>query len=313
MAVLGAALAVLAAGCSGDATPAATTAGPSLTTVPPIGSTVTTVPSTGPTTSTVAPSPTRPPTTGPIDEPKPGVERFIPELDGDGDTLALDVVFLDGSVARVEWPAEIDIVSRGLVPYGWAYIAGRSSRDFFIRPGPVEDVLERLGGAELVSQYPAADGSLVGLWRPQADDVDYLAFQFGNWTVLVFDYRNDFRMTEEIRALWATNLTGQTSEDGYLVLSAEAPLQLVYAGDYPDPANMTMLGADGTVKLVPGTCTPGPIDPIDGDARASWCDEGGKMTIEAYGTDLFQHGVDEGLVVRSTVIVEPPPPPETDE
>ncbi len=312
MRLLAGALVVLAAACSSDDTPAVSLTAPSLTTVAPL--TALLPPGSAPpatAATTVAPSPTPPSATAaPLDDPKPTVERFVPVLTLEGGAVALDIVFVDGSRSMIEWPVTLDLVSEGVIPYGWAFIPGGSSRDFFVRPGTVDSVLERLGGADLQAEYRDGAGVMVGLWRPQEDEVDYLAFEFGNWTVLVYDYRNELQMSEEHRALWATNFHGEVTESGFLVLSADHPLQLVFAGDYPAPLNMTLHGADGEVQLTPGACEPGVMDGIDSDAFAVWCTVEANMTIQAYGTRDFQQAVADGLIVRSVVIAEPPPPPE---
>jgi hypothetical protein len=309
-----AALAVLAAACSGgDDQPVATTIdAPVLTTVPPIDPTLTIVPD--PPTPTSDPDP--PPVTvtvPPTAPPKPEPARFVPTLPLEDGVLTLDLVFVDGSTALVQWPAEIDLVGNGLIPYGWGFISGGSSRDFFIRPGDIEDVFTLLGGAELLGEYPDGNGGMVGLWRPPEDDVDYLGFTFDGWTVLVYDYRNDLAMSDEDRALWATNFHGEISEDGFLVLSADWPLRLVFAGEYPSPLNMTLRGADGEVTLTPGACEVGVLDGIADDPFARWCVDEGNMIVEAYGDRGFQEAVFDGLVVRSVVIAEPPPIPDPDE
>jgi hypothetical protein len=310
--LLGAALFLVAAACSSDDTPAVTVTGPSLTTVPPLGTlppSVTAPPSSS--TSTLVPPPTRPPVTAaPIDDPKPGVQRFIPDLQLDNGFLSVEVVFVDGSRSLVEWHTTIDIVSHGLVPYGWAFVSGGPTRDFFVRPGPIEDVLDLLGGAELLGEYPDGSGSTVGLWRPENDEVDYLGFQFGDWTVLVYDYRNALSMSEDDRALWATSLHGDTTEEGFLVLSADHPLQIVFVDAYRTQLNMTMRGSDGEVKLTPGICEPGVLDTVGDDAFVIWCTEAGNMVVQAYGDRDFQQSVFDGFGVLSVDIAEPPPPPE---
>ena len=307
--LLAAAMLVLAAACSSDDTPSAPVTGPSLTAVPPIG---TLPPQTPPTT--VRSSPTRPPpSTTPPGEPKPGVERFVPSLPLEDGVLSLDVVFVDGSTSHVEWPGTLDLVSHGLIPYGWAFIGGGSSRDFFVRPGTIEDVLDQLGGADLVGDYPDGAGATIGLWRPANDTVDYLAFQFGGWTVLVYDYRNDLMMSDEDRALWAASFHGQESEAGFLVLTADYPLRLVFAGNYPAPLNMTLRGDNGEVKLTPGLCDPSVTNGIDSDAFVVWCNEDANMTVQAYGSRDFQQAVLDGLVIRSVVFAEPPPLPVEEE
>lgn len=310
MLLLAAALVVVAAACSSSDEPRVTTTGPSLTTVPPIG----TLPP--PTTTTTSPPPSFPPTTAvPIDDPRPGVERFIPSLPLEDGVATLDVLFVDGSRATVSWPVELDLVNGGLVPYGWAYVVGESARDLFIRPGSIGDTLELLGGAELIDAYPDAEGTPIGLWRPPDEDVDYLAFQFGDWTVLVFDYREGFfQFSPDERALWASSLRGTTTEDGFLVLSADFPLQLVYAGgDFPAEVAIMMRGDQGEVELIAGRCEPGIIDEIGAEVFATWCTDGGRMKVRVFGSTTFQQTVFDRLEVRSVELAQPPPLPEEDE
>ncbi len=65
-------------------------------------------------------------------------------------------------------------------------------RDFVIRHGDLELALEALNGnrsRNLLAEYKGVDGSSVALWDVQGNDnVHYLGFQFGRWTVLVYDY-----------------------------------------------------------------------------------------------------------------------------
>lgn len=312
--LLAAALFVVAAACSSSDEARVTTTGPSLTTVSPIG----TLPP--PTTTTTLPNPppptASPPTTAaPIDDPKPGVERFVPSLPLEDGLATLEVVFVDGSRATVAWPVEIDLVSRGLVPYGWAYVLGESARDLFIRPGSIGDTLELLGGAELIDAYPDAEGTPIGLWRPPDEEVDYLAFQFGDWSVLVFDYREGFfRFSADERGLWAASLRGTTTEDGFLLLSTDFPLQLAYAGgDFPAEVSMMMRGEQGEVDLIAGPCEPGIIDQIGVGAFATWCTGGGRIKVRAFGAAAFQQTVFDSLEVRSVELADPPPLPEEDE
>ena len=310
--MLGAGLIVLIAACaSGEApaepaTPPLTAVRP-LETLPPFTTTLPLVP----TTVNLPTDPTLPQVTAaPVDEPKPGVERFIPTLPLQDGRATLDAVFVDGTRAAVSWPADLDLVSEGLIPYGWAFISGGSSRDFFIRPGSVDDVIDRLGGAELLDEYPDGAGGFVGYWRPGDDDVDYLAFQFGNWTVLVFDYRNTLQMSDDHRALWATNFHGEQTAEGFLLLAADLPLELVYAGDYPVPLNITLRGADGEVELTPGPCQAGAIIAAVGETFATWCSENGMMTVSIYGSAEFQQAVKDGLKVGPVQIAVAPPPPD---
>ena len=301
----------IAGACSSPAEPAVTVTAPSLTAVPRLDPSL--VPATRPPPADQPPTPTLPPLSTIVD-PVPVLDRFIPPLPLTDGRLVLDVEFVDGTTAAVSWPASLDLVSRGLIPYGWAFIAGGSARTFFIRPGTVEDVLERLGNSELLDQYPDGNGQSVGLWRPLSDEVDYLGFQFGNWTVLVYDYRSELQMSDEHRSLWATNFHGEETASGFLRLSADRPLELVYAGDYPDPLRMTMRGEDGEVRLVPGPCVPGTIEPAaNAVAFLGWCAESADMMVKVYGPPEFQQPVAAGLSISVVAIAVPPPPPEEEE
>ncbi len=311
----GAGLVVLAGACSSDATPADPVT-PPLTPVQPLQTLPPFTPalSAAPTTVNVPSNPTLPPVTAaPVDEPKPGVERFRPTLPLQDGRATLDAVFVDGTRAAVSWPADLDLVGQGLIPYGWAFISGGSSRDFFTRPGRVEDVINRLGEADLIDEYPDGAGGFVGLWRPEDDEVDYLGFQFGNWTVLVFDYRNTLRMSDDHRTLWATNFHGDETAEGFLVLATDLPLELVYAGDDPVPINITLRGADGEVEMTPGACQAGVITSAVGEPFATWCSENGMMTVSVYGSAEFQQAVTDGFRVGPVQIAVPPPPPPEEE
>ena len=308
-------LAVIAACSSADEPAGPPATGPTLTTVPPLQTAPparTTPPGGSTTTSATTPRVTNPTVTAaPIDNPKPGVERFIPTLPLEDGILSLDVVFVDGTQSIVSWPVSLDLVSGGLIPYGWAFVAGGAARDFFIRPGTVESVLGRLGGARLVTEFFDDTGRTVGVWRPEADEVDYLGFRFGNWAVLVYDYRSELRMSDQHRSIWAANFHGEETERGFLTLSAVAPLELVYAGDYPVPLHMTLRGELGEVDLTPGPCMPGDVPgPGENNAFATWCNEAGNMTVRVYGPATFQGAVRNGLEVATVEIAVPPPKPE---
>jgi len=302
---------VIGSACSSTADPVETVPAPLLTAVPSLDPA--TVPATRPPATRTPPAPTLPPPSTVIDT-QPTLDRFIPTIPISEGRLALDLEFVDGTTATVSWPATLDLVSRGLIPYGWAFIAGGTARNFFIRPGTVEDTLSRLGTTELLTEYPGANGQSIGLWRPLADDVDYLGFQFGNWTVLVYEYRSALQMSDEHRRVWASNFHGEQTATGFLRLSADRPLELVYAGDYPDPLRITMRGEDGEVRLVPGPCAPGPVEASGhSPGFVGWCVDSADMVVEASGPPEFQQLVQAGIAVEGVVIAEPPPPPEEEE
>jgi hypothetical protein len=60
--------------------------------------------------------------------------------------------------------------------------------------------------------------------------------------VLVYDYGDEAQMSDEDRALWATNFHGRVAETGFLVLDAEAPLRLAAAGEHAGRSCSSGLG-----------------------------------------------------------------------
>lgn len=224
---------------------------------------------------------------------------FIPEVSVDQGQAALELTLLDGTTLEIEWPETLDLLSGGVTPYGWARIEGGAARDFYIRYGDVVDVIAQFGPATQVGKYPDNAGGVVSFWRPTADEVDYLGFQFGGWAVLVYDYRTagEGRMTDESRALWATHFHGSITDEGFLRLSADPPLTLARAGEYPSPMSMTLWSPTGLVFLIPGPCQPGFMSPIDEDDHAFWCDTSGRLSIEVSGPPEYQQQVHDELSV----------------
>jgi len=95
-------------------------------------------------------------------------------------------------------------------------------RDFTIVYGQDEEVLRDWGEVKLLAEYPDGREGTVGFWR--IPDSDYLAFQFGHWTVLVYDYQEaGARMSEEQRSLWATHLHGREIAGGWFILEPIHP------------------------------------------------------------------------------------------
>lgn len=263
----------------------------------PVAPTTITQPSTtttksSPTTSTLAPTTTVAAASG---------EKFIPMATIQGGIATLAVEFLDGSTAELAWPADLDLLSGGVVPYGWAYLPNVAARDFFVRRGVVEEVVALFGEPELLTEYPDGRGGAVTFWRPgEWPDVDFLAFKFDSWVVLVYDYRPgalELPMSEEARALWATHLHGRETEDGFLRLSASHPLVLAPAGAYPSPMSMEFTA--GHFELVPEDCQPGFVTPIAADADFfHWCDESGLISMRVSGSPEYAQTIYDQLEVR---------------
>jgi hypothetical protein len=196
------------------------------------------------------------------------------------------------------------------------------ARDFSIFHGRLEQVLEALGPAQKLGWYRDGRGGTVGLWHLSPDaETNELAFVFGSWTVLVYDYTLGSAgppMTDEERGLWARSLRGRETPDGFLVLKARAPLTLPSAGDHAGPE--LMFGNGGRmVLLFPGRCKAKPagsedVEVVNGlhvsrsSGFASWCVPEASMVVHVYEgeAETFIDEVLEGLQIRNVRLARKP-------
>lgn len=285
-----------------DRQPGASTTEPTATSA--IGTDVTTA--TTDQTTTVVASTIEATTTGQANNL---TNRFVPKVLVEGVTSTLVVEFPDGSSAELNWPTDLVLLSEGVAPYAWAFVPDQHARDFFIRRGQPEEVVGLLGSPRLLAEYSDNKGGQVGFWRPEGwPDVDFLAFQFDSWVVLVYDYRSGFTggdpMSDEARRLWATNLHGQENDQGFLRLFSDEPLQVAPAGAYPSPMKLTLWSPNGEIDLVPESCDPGFVSLIDdGDAFSHWCHSSGLLSIRIEGHPEYAQEVHDQLLVSNVHVV----------
>jgi hypothetical protein len=245
-----------------------------------------------------------------------GQARFVPRTYREGDSVVMPVTFPDGTTAELAYPPELDLARLRVQPYSSGYGPG-FARDFLVYDKPIGDVIGRYEGAELLAEYDDGNGGRVGFWRLPSDGL-YLAFPFGSWTVLVYDYAEEgAQMSDQDRALWATNFHGRDGEDGFLLLEADPPLRLARAGEHAGPELQFWSRADGFsgVLLFAGECTPyhegaGGFDDIEmvnglavsrDDEFANWCVPKASMTVHVYQEpgDTFIDDVLGGLEIRN--------------
>jgi len=185
--------------------------------------------------------------------------------------MVLPLAFPDGTRAELVYPPQFGLAGLGVRPYSSGTLHGKSprrplrsdfvGRDFWVFYGDVRDVLPVVGGGSplLLSKYRGADGRSVGFWDlPSNREADYLAFQFGHWTVLVYDYASGMAaMTDAERASWAANFSGREA-DGFLLLEQSGPLRLARVGEHAGPALVFGTGAEPerSLTLYPGRCRP---------------------------------------------------------
>ncbi|GGS92436.1 hypothetical protein GCM10010156_58440 [Planobispora rosea] len=134
----------------------------------------------------------------------------------------INVAFPDGSRAEISYPAGAGLAALGARP---AQIGWLDQDDNY-------DLVRRLtappgGAAEVARERPMLRnlGKRVTLWKSSSwDSGQLMLFDFDPWSLALFDAPRP--MTFEQRMIWAENLRGRVTEDGYLVLSAKPPLVL---------------------------------------------------------------------------------------
>jgi len=249
--------------------------------------------------STTSPSPA----TGPIDL-GPGTP-FIPSTSADGDQTILPITLADGDTITLGYPDQLAIAELGFTPMAainW-HPDGRGDTCCFraleIRHGTIDQVF---AGLEPAKVYPGGNGESVSYFT--GTNVNYLAFQIGDWVVTVPDGRDyeapELAMTEDERAVYAESLSGYETADGFLVLTPVSPLELVSA-DQPSAAFGDALG------LVYRDCAPTTDQAVNvnGFSIEAQSEEAGTwlcypripIVVAAHGSQSFQTQITDGLRV----------------
>lgn len=184
-----------------------------------------------------------------------GTGLFVPPVSREGDRTLLPLVFPDGSSVDLVYPESEDLARLGFQPeaaviyspYGNGPDRPDSAspqpccgRGLTIRRGTIHNVM---GGRTPTKAYTGANGQEVPFFDSTvtdapASDLPELAFQFGSWTVLAYDYPGSdprgTRMTDEQRAVFAASLDGREDDQGFLVLEPRQPLCLQTVIDGPN-------------------------------------------------------------------------------
>ncbi|MDQ6728272.1 MAG: hypothetical protein M3066_19240 [Actinomycetota bacterium] len=192
-----------------------------------------------------------------------GGEPFVPPVSIEGGKVHMPIVFPDGSSVELAYPGDLDVAGLGFYPEAAVHYApygegpdrpDRASaspccdRRLTIERGTIRQVM---GGRTPTKVYRGARGHDVLFFDstavdPSLPDFPQLAFQFGGWTVLAFDYpasepSRGTRMTDQQRAVFAASLDGREDGQGFLRLEPRRPLCLQTVIDGPNGA----LGGDG--------------------------------------------------------------------
>ncbi|GAA3441999.1 hypothetical protein [Planomonospora venezuelensis] len=153
-----------------------------------------------------------------------GPNALEPEVRRRGGRESIDVVFPDGTRAEVSYPGELGLAGMGVRPAQGAWLDGYIGvfRQLVAPPGGVAAISR---GRPMIREL----GDRATLWPAESPvGGQVIVFDFGRWSVALRDTPQG--MTFEQRMLWAENLRGRTTKDGYLVLSAEHPVRLAGPG-----------------------------------------------------------------------------------
>jgi Tol biopolymer transport system component len=270
-----------------------------------------------------APVTEEPALTAPTPQPSPTgsdepVGPFRPATYREGDRTVMPVTFPDGTTAELVYPPNLEVLGPGgLAPYSSGYMPG-NARDFWIFHGSVENVVHRFEDPELLGEYPDGRGGIVTFWHfPVEPETNWLAFQFGDWTVLVYDYAPGSAgppMTEEERRVWARTLLGHQTRDGFLLLEALPPLELATAGDHAGPELGLSAHAATGIGVYAERCQS--YDKQEGFEEnqlirvgglvvdrskgfAAWCDPDTRINVHVTGNREFIDKAIEGLDIRN--------------
>jgi hypothetical protein len=240
---------------------------------------------------------------------------FEPRTYSEGDSVVMPIMFPDGTTVELVYPPALNLSDLRVQPYSSGYGPG-FGRDFLVFDKRMSEIIGRYEDAELLAEYEDGHGGTVGFWRLPPDGL-YLAFQFGSWTVLVYDYAEEgAQMSDEDRALWATNFHGGDAEDGFLLLEAERPLRLARAGEHAGP-ELGLWSRNGdfrALSLYAGECTSYGDEMVNGvvvdresDDFAAWCVPDAPMTVHVTqeAGDTFIDDVLRGLEVRNVRVASP--------
>jgi hypothetical protein len=245
---------------------------------------------------------------------------LLPVAVSRGERKGLRLSLLDGRRVRFAYPAQLGLEKLGVVPYRSARLSaidavpGRGAaigRDFRIAYGQLDAYLRWSNGGRapaLLARYRGAGGT-VGLWDLPSAETDQLAFQFGRWVVLVYDYSSAFdggaaTMTDAERAAWVRQFRGRESRDGMLRLRTSGRLRLTRTGEHAGPQlQFGSIGARGlTIAL--GACrSSGPAAGENGRrvgrgrGTASWC-VSHNLRATASGPRAFRRALIDGLDAR---------------
>jgi hypothetical protein len=198
----------------------------------------------------------------------------------------MDIRLPDGRGFALSYPQALQLSSYHLTLGGevnWPVVSGRfTCCDEYAVPhyGTIGSIFAgrplavyRGAHGEPVPYYGGAQASTSFTYP----DMDYLAFTFGHWVVLVEDMGHTSyytaRMTNAERAIWARSFDAHVTKGGYLVFAPRSPLHL-YRG--ARTIDIILHGDSGNLLEIAGpqSCPATQSNPEVYVGQRSWCAAG---------------------------------------
>ena len=236
-----------------------------------------------------------------------GASRFVPPFTTSANATTMLLRLPDGRGFALTYPKSLDLSQFTVTAGGqvdWAVHSGAlTCCSEYVAPyyGSVSSVF----GGKPLAEYRGAHGQVVPYFAGTQErfpllypNMDYLAFHFGPWVVLVGDMVHSSywtaRMTNSERSTWARDFDAHIVSGGYLVLRPHSPLT-VSRGAFD-----IVLTHDGSSLEIsgPNACSPVQSSPMLSAGIGSWCDPHSNARIAATGSSDFV-ATASGLHVKS--------------
>lgn len=237
-----------------------------------------------------------------------GAGRFIPPTTTNGDATTMQLRLPDGRGFALSYPKSLALSKSTITAGGqidWPAQTGPlQCCDEYVAPyyGSVSAIFY----GKPLAVYRGAHGQVVPYYAGTQErfpllytNMDYLAFHFGPWVVMVGDMVHSSystaRMTNGQRATWARSFDAYITTSGYLVYRPRAPLTVSRG-----PIDIVLSHAGGSLEISgPVGCTASLVSPTVNAGVTSWCDPGSAVRVAATGTTPFTQAVASGLRIRT--------------
>ena len=166
-------------------------------------------------------------------------QQFVPETNREGAREVLPAVFPDGSTAELVYPPALNIAELGVQPAVSAGIVRGKHRFAAVRFLLITKTPIKKFRSEdpAIKTYEGASGTVKVRRAKDPEEFlnpVFLHFRIGTWNILVGDGNVGTFMGARNRRLWAENLDGYETENGFIVLDPRPPLVIGTGPGGPD-------------------------------------------------------------------------------